>query len=74
MNEIPRSHHGQINEQFSQTTSSNQPDNLPRYVSPQVISYSNEEILGYLGPIQAGGSPVTGLNFGLPDGGMPGAP
>ena len=29
------------------------PDDLPRYIPPQVISYSNEDILDLLGPAQA---------------------
>ena len=48
------------------------PDDLPRYISPQVISYSNEDILDLLGPAQAQGSsklPEHGLDSGLPWGG-----
>lgn len=64
MNEIPHSHQKQINVRRP-----------PRYISPQVISYSNEEILEQLGPAQTQSKPSnTGLNFGLPDKGMPGSP
>jgi len=66
MNEIPRSNHGQISADFPQEAPPTQPGDLLRYVPPQVISYSNEDILNQISPVHTGsGVPLNGFDQGL---------